>query len=344
MSTALIITSISNDINPVLQQYAVESAINNVRFIVIGDTKSPKDFSIENCDFYSIERQEELAFEMVKYLPKKNYARKNIGYLVAIMQGMKIIIETDDDNIPYPNFWDERKLNISAHVLTGKDWVNVYKYFTDVNIWPRGFALEKLQNLVPLLPNISTVYSPIQQGLANDNPDVDAIYRLTLPLPISFKDRNPVALGEGTICPFNSQNTTWFNDAFPLLYLPSYCSFRMTDIWRSFIAQRIGWTCGWHVSFGNKTVRQVRNEHDLMLDFRDEIPGYIHNLDIMKALMDLNLDNGARNIPENMKRCYAKLIAMGLIESAEMMILESWLVDIANIKGLNLFNGNPPAG
>jgi hypothetical protein len=30
----------------------------------------------------------------------------------------------------------------------------------------------------------------------------------------------------------------------PLLYLPSHCCFRMTDIWRSFIAQRCLWELG----------------------------------------------------------------------------------------------------
>jgi hypothetical protein len=75
--------------------------------------------------------------------------------------------------------------------------------------------------------------------LADENPDVDAIYRLTLPLPIIFNKANNVALGNNSFCPFYSQNRTWFKEAFPLLYLSSHCSFRMTDIWRSFVAQRI---------------------------------------------------------------------------------------------------------
>ncbi|MBV5271274.1 MAG: DUF288 domain-containing protein, partial [Afipia sp.] len=80
------------------------------------------------------------------------------------------------------------------------------------------------------------------------NPDVDAIYRLTLPLPQSFREEQPVALGRNVWCPFNSQNTTWWKEAAPLLYLPSFCSFRMTDIWRSFVAQRIAWENGWHIT------------------------------------------------------------------------------------------------
>ena len=120
-------------------------------------------------------------------------------------------------------------------------------------------------------------HSPIQQGLANQNPDVDAIYRLVLPLPLDFVEAAPVALGKGAWCPFNSQNTTWWSEAFPLLYLPFHCSFRMTDIWRSFVAQRIAWENGWSILFHNATVFQERNEHSLIRDFEEEIPGYLNN-------------------------------------------------------------------
>ena len=54
---------------------------------------------------------------------------------------------------------------------------------------------------------------------------------------------------------------------YPLLYLPAYCSFRMTDIWRSFVAQRIAWENGWRLLFHGPTMEQERNVHDLMKDF-----------------------------------------------------------------------------
>jgi len=173
---------------------------------------------------------------------------------------------------------------------------------------------------------------PIQQGLADENPDVDAIYRLVLPLPVFFNQSSPIALGENSICPFNSQNTTWFKEAFPLLYLPSHCSFRMTDIWRSFVAQRIAWTCGWPVLFHQSTVRQVRNDHNLMKDFRDEICGYNQNLQIGESLKTLNLKAGVEHIPENMISSYRKLIDLGVVGEAEMELLTCWLKDIKQIR------------
>lgn len=324
-NTFLIITSIANQEHPVLNQFAKETLKRDIPFIVIGDTKSPKEFEIEGCDFYSVERQEALDFELVKELPLKHYARKNLGYLIAIKKGAEIIIETDDDNLPLEDFWNDRIREVNAHLLTDKSWVNVYKYFTDVQIWPRGFALENLQEALPSLENQVVINSPIQQGLADENPDVDAIYRLTLPLPITFNKANSVALGDNSICPFNSQNTTWFKEAFPLLYLPSYCSFRMTDIWRSFVAQRISWTCGWPILFHQSTVWQERNEHNLMNDFNDEISGYSNNLLIMKSLNELDLKEGVDNIGNNMILCYQKLIDLNLVGKQEMGLLSSWL-------------------
>ena len=313
----LVITSIAKQHHPALVQYAELANTHNIPFIVIGDTKSPRQFTLENCDYYSVERQQTLGFALKENLPFGHYARKNLGYLIAMSKGAKIIIETDDDNYPLQEFWAHRMRTTNAHVLENKGWVNVYRYFSKSHIWPRGFALEHIKDNMPLLKNKNSVSCPIQQGLADDNPDVDAIYRLTLPLPIVFEKSDNIALSKSSLCPFNSQNTTWFKEAFPLLYLPSYCSFRMTDIWRSFVAQRIAWTCGWSILFHNSTVRQERNEHNLIGDFNDEVSGYHNNARLCKSLEDLCLQEGTANIAANMILCYKSLIDMQLIDKKE---------------------------
>jgi hypothetical protein len=330
-NTFLIITSIANQDHPVLKKFAEETSKYKVPFIVIGDTKSPKEFNLTGCDFFSIERQQMLKFKLSKILPLKHYARKNLGYLIAISREAEVIIETDDDNLPLEDFWNKRTKNVNAHLVYNKGWVNVYKHFTETHIWPRGFSLENILDEFPTFEKTQFIDCPIQQGLADENPDVDAIYRLTLPLPIIFNKTTSVALGTNSICPFNSQNTTWFKEAFPLLYLPSYCSFRMTDIWRSFVAQRIAWSCGWPILFHQSTVWQERNEHNLMNDFRDEISGYSNNAFIMKVLLDLELKQGVDNIPNNMIMCYKKLIELKLVGEDELNLLNAWLDDILNI-------------
>lgn len=331
-NTVLVITSIAADTHPILNEIAQKSVENKIPFILIGDTKSPKNFELDGCDFYSTDRQETLPFKLQKKLPYRHYARKNLGYLLAIASGAEIIIETDDDNIPMPAFWETRQKKVVAPVLYQKNWVNVYQYFTKKHIWPRGFSLEHLLDKTPELPAETDVICLIQQGLADENPDVDAIYRLTLPLPFDFEPNKPVALGDNSVCPFNSQNTTWFKEAFPLLYLPSYCSFRMTDIWRSFVAQRIAWTCGWHLLFHQSTVRQARNEHRLILDFEDEISGYLHNNQIYEALKAAPLKNGIEFLGENLLTCYMILVEMNLIGEAELPLLNDWLADIETLQ------------
>ena len=71
------------------------------------------------------------------------------------------------------------------------------------------------------------------QGLANLDPDVDAIYRLTQSLDVHFKAEQPaVALPRSVVCPWNSQNTLFAQDALWGLLIPVTTTFRVCDIWR----------------------------------------------------------------------------------------------------------------
>jgi hypothetical protein len=98
--TFLVITSIANSSLPVLQCYAKEAAAHAVPMLVVGDLKSPAQFDLPGCDFYSVARQQVMSSELAQLLPCNHYARKNLGYLAAMRQGAAIIIETDDDNLP----------------------------------------------------------------------------------------------------------------------------------------------------------------------------------------------------------------------------------------------------
>jgi hypothetical protein len=325
--TSLIITSIAAP-NAVMKKYAAECKKRGIDFIVIGDSASPKKFQLDGCRFISLEEQKKLPYKLAKLLPEKHYSRKNLGYLLA--KNSDVIIETDDDNFPKKNFWNKSYTNPKVRYVNKNGWVNAYNYFTEKTIWPRGFPLENVLEKNPQ-PKVSTkkFNTPIIQGLADENPDVDAIYRMTQKLPIRFENKSPLVLGEGSWCPFNSQNTVWKKEAFPLLYLPSYCSFRMTDIWRSLIAQRIAWTCGWNVLFHSADVWQERNEHNLVKDFEEEVPGYINNDQIRKSLEDLDLKSGIKNIGENMIRSYAELVNKSYISKSESQLINSWVDSIS---------------
>jgi hypothetical protein len=331
MKTALIVTSISAP-TEAMKALAAGAADNQFDFYVIGDSKTPSGYQLDGCKFYSLEDQLDRGGRFARLCPTKHYARKNVGYLLALEAGAELIIETDDDNLPYESFWAARNRMQTVPVLENTDWVNIYSYFTPTNIWPRGLPLDAVQNGVPDYASLRAREAdcPIQQGLADEDPDVDAIYRLTLPLPVSFQPGRRVALGSNAWCPFNSQNTTWWKDAFPLLYLPAYCSLRMTDIWRSFIAQRIASVNGWAVLFHEATVWQERNEHNLMRDFEDEIPGYLNNRRIGKVLEQLDLRPGVDQLSDNLLICYEALIRIGVFDARELALLEAWTSSITS--------------
>jgi hypothetical protein len=331
---ALVVTSIAAP-NAVLRALAAGARSRGQEFIVVGDEASPADFQLEGCSFYGLREQYATGFRFAEACPVRHYARKNLGYLLAVRGGARLIVETDDDNIPREDFWSERRRRQSVPASAGAGWVNVYRYFTEENVWPRGLPLDRIKDAPADFDSleVSDTDCPIQQGLADENPDVDAIYRLVAPLPLSFRRDRRVALTEGSWCPFNSQNTTWWQDAFPLMYLPAYCSFRMTDIWRSFVAQRIAWEQGWGVLFHEPTVWQERNEHNLMRDFRDEVPGYLHNSSICEALAGLKLARGPERLGENMLACYEKLVEMSLVGAQELSLLAAWFEDLRQASG-----------
>jgi hypothetical protein len=330
---SLVVTSISAP-NAALRELASQCKARGYSFFVIGDAPSPADFFIEGCEFYCLERQMETGFKTAELIPTRHYSRKNIGYLLAMRNHASLLLETDDDNSPRPEFWNPRSRRQRLPTLSGNGWTNVYKYFTDSLIWPRGLPLDAIQARLPEFEKLAEIEAdcPIQQGLADEDPDVDAIFRLLFPATTNFRRDRSLALGAGTWCPFNSQNTAWFPEAFPLLYLPSYCSFRMTDIWRSFVAQRIAWENGWSVLFKGPDVYQERNAHNLMRDFADEVPGYLNNRKIGAQLDALKLEAGADNIGANLIRCYEELVRLELVGAQEMDLVKAWAQDIERLQ------------
>ncbi len=317
-----------------MRSFAEGTVKNNMDFWVIGDVSSPTHFDLPGCRFISLEDQLQTEFEYARSCPTRHYSRKNIGYLLAIKSGAELITDTDDDNLPFDSFWEARKPFIKAPYVSDSGWCNVYRYFSNRMIWPRGLPLEFIKAEPPdlkILPE-SEMFCPIHQGLANSNPDVDAIFRLAFDLPFDFQNPDlQIIIGGSAWCPFNSQNTRWFKEAFPLLYLPSYCSFRMTDIWRSFVAKRICAENNWGIVFHGATVWQERNEHNLMRDFEDELPGYLNNSKIATILDKLTLCSGTSNISSNLLECYSALAYENLISTKEIDLLALWLDDIKNL-------------
>jgi hypothetical protein len=314
---------------PSMRALAATTREHGAKLFVIGDKKGPEDYDLEGTTFVSAADQERLPFRLVKKLPWNHYARKNLGYLLAWQAGADSLFETDDDNAPTEG-WEVRPRAIRAHRGDAPPWVNVYRYYTDQLVWPRGLPLDHIRDKhEPMAEEEEIVEAPIQQGLVNGSPDVDGVWRLALDADVVFRKESDVILTARSWCPFNSQCTWWYPEAFAFLYLPSHCSFRMTDIWRSFVAQRCLWELDRGVAFFAASMVQERNEHDLMRDFEDEIPGYRSNERIRVLLDELELKPGPDAVGDNLRACYRALVVEELVGARELELVDLWLEDVA---------------
>jgi hypothetical protein len=220
------------------------------------------------------------------------------------------------------------------------EWYNVYRHFTNELIWPRGLPLDRIHDPIDSFPCTETSsWAPIQQGLADGSPDVDAIWRLVLDHDFRFDPKESLLLSPGLWCPFNTQTTWWWPTVYPLLYIPSYCSFRMCDIWKSFVAQRCLWELGTGVVFHASEVWQERNVHNLLRDFNDEISGYQQNHQITQILDAVTLLSGKANVSENLLRCYRELVRKNIFPEQELNLVDTWLEDLSVMNISPLSNG-----
>ena len=328
MKKSIVITSIFYPTEAVI----AFSKMHNYQLIVVGDKKTPSDWSHNNVDFISIKAQESLNFELAKILPFNHYCRKMLGYLKAIKNGAECIIETDDDNIPKIN-WDFPDFdNTFECIPENKGFINIYQLYTNQKIWARGLPLRLINTKFGLEETLQLKDCKIGiwQGLADEDPDLDAIYRLTCDSPCYFNERKPVALGKGSISPFNTQNTIIRKELFPLMYLPTYVTFRFTDILRGLIAQPIMWLYNYQLGFINATVVQKRNPHDYLNDFLSEIPMY-ENVEKVIEVVSNSISN-KDSIEANLFNSYHSLLKKNIVCDNEMKTLEAWLNDLMKSK------------
>ena len=299
--------------------------------IVVGDKKTPAGWSLDGVDYLSVEEQEKSPHSLARHLPFNHYCRKMLGYLRAIERGAEVVIDTDDDNIPKPG-WSFPPFDGTHDQLPAElGFINIYRLFTRQHIWPRGLPLDSVLKKTELETSLGDCRVGIWQGLADGDPDVDAIYRLTNGAECIFESRSPVVLGAGTVTPFNSQNTAIRRELFPLLYLPVFVTFRFTDILRGLVAQPIMAASGYSLGFIDANVFQERNPHDYMKDFDSEIPVYQHSRAVFEIASEVV--SPELSIATNLMVVYRNLEREGIVQTEEIVALEAWLNDLEKITG-----------
>lgn len=315
-------------------------AISSIDVIVVADRKTPATaYAGLDCEFLSLERQRALAPAFDALLPYDHYARKNMGYLHAIRAGYGTIVESDDDNIPYED-WESASLrpsevvDSSHFIVGGSQTVNPYQFFTETHVWARGLPLRRVLDVDAR--RRTTAVAPagffddvtIIQGLADGDPDVDAIFRLTSRdslSPLTFdRTRAFYKVAPTAFCPANTQNTVWRDRRdFPLLYLPSYVSFRFCDILKMYVAQAFVRRVGRSLVFQGATVFQDRNPHDSFADYLDECEMYLH-VDRLIAMLEASVGTLAPGL-HGLQSFYGELVGAGIVRDArELALLRAW--------------------
>jgi hypothetical protein len=271
--------------------------ISTFQLLVVGDSKTSSDWYNENTIFLSVDNQKELSLKSLASVPFNSYTRKNVGYLYAIKMGAKYIYDTDDDNAPIVDLETYFSYGTKEYGLQfdcqSPAIVNPYAHFGQPTIWPRGYPLTEISkshyNNYLSGPLKSSL---IQQGVVNGDPDVDAIFRLTKSMQhkkinLTFDERAPsLQIPLFRFSPFNSQNTLFHYEAFWALYLPKTVSFRLTDIWRSYWAQRLLWLLNGTVGFRGPSAFQFRNSHSYLKDFYEEEKMYAKTNELVEFLND----------------------------------------------------------
>ena len=315
----VIITSINSETKAIKKL----KSLPDCKLIIVGDLKTPTYDDVE-IDFLSVERQKELYPDLSDILPFNHYCRKNIGYVHALKNlEFDKLIETDDDNIPYDN-WLERfsEASFKEHIYSDRNWMNVYRFFTDKLIWPRGLPLEEIKAEHNFVRETVQNNVGVIQGLADGDPDVDSVFRMVLGGEVTFS-WDEFAIGANTYSPFNSQNTLWKKELLALAYLPSKVTFRYTDILRGMVAQRVLWEKGYTLGFIGASVFQERNEHLLIKDFTDEVPMFLEQNPLVARLASMDLSSAT--IGDSMISIYQNLETAGIVGTGEVAILQTFL-------------------
>jgi hypothetical protein len=176
---------------------------------------------------------------LFELLPWRHFGRKNVGYLYAILHGAEEVWDFDDDNVlkagvqPTAPSADAVAPKVGADCAAFNPYPHMGAPASDVEAWPRGFPLNLIR--APCAHTLEAVAAAgdvaVWQSLANNEPDVDGIFRLTRLTPFSFdaNSETSVIIPQRVFCPYNAQATLVLQPALWSLLLPVTVSARLLE-------------------------------------------------------------------------------------------------------------------
>ena len=258
--------------------------LNEWHLIVVGDKKTPIDYSLQNGLYISPQDQEEYFKDLSDCIGWNCIQRRNFGLLKAYELGAEIIATIDDDNIPLKEWGKKIYINQDIEIdyyLSENICFDPIAVTNHSNLWHRGFPLQLLSKR-KYKKTKKIIQPDIQADFWNGDPDIDAICRMEH-VPNCDFDKKLFPFSSNTFSPFNSQNTFLSRNVIRDYFLFPHIG-RMDDIWASYFVQ----SKGFRVLYNLPTVFQERNEHDLIKDMKKEYLGYENNL---KLLNDIKMQS-----------------------------------------------------
>ena len=363
---AAVVTTIAQVSTKAISELA--SSRPDVTVIVIADKKSPQKWDLihDNVKYVTVEEQERL-YSGSFMPPWNHFGRKNVGYLQALKSGACFIWDFDDDNILLDpvhgvlqmdnlRTWAQTAVEVTAPSAFADGavpsrWVNLMPIMGNTRfIWPRGSPLEPLQQASTFLPPLQAMATCKQQGLpagcvplgadchclgllstlAQGNPDLDAIQRLTGPSDIYFRREvgSLVALGIRTTMSHNAQATVVSRSALILGMLPMTVHGRVSDIWRAVTLNRLCEVYGLRVAVTSGTVQHIRNPHSFLGDLDAEQPLYAQANVLGNMLADWTPTRPS-SVGGTIQELYILLYEAGVVEAQDVLFAQQWVLAAA---------------
>lgn len=247
------------------------------------------------------------------FIPYNTDNRRNVGFLMALEAGCDVLISIDDDNfcLAGDDFVGAHHAvggsKNDARVKSSDDWFNLCSLLRGCDgpaIFPRGFpyAAQKAPRQIALETPVEPLKIAMNAGLWLDEPDVDAIARLSRqPKILSFTERN-VVLGADVWSPINTQNTALTREAALTYYyvrmgfpLRGLSIDRFGDIMSGYLTQKVIKHLGHGIRIGSPIVEHRRTPHNLFKDLYHELAGVVLIEDFIPWLIQVPL-SGANSL------------------------------------------------
>lgn len=270
-------------------------------------------------------------------MPKNSSAVRSLAYIIAISLGAEKIIDMDHVDVDHLAPEEVLFARNSTGVLSGNGIVNPYDKFRNEGtprVWPRGYPIWEIANMdhcqvTRYETNVSN--ASLHVALFSDISDVDSIYIASQEPLIEFGTDEGLCydISSSAYTMFGTEMTEYDVNSFAGLFLPSFPSDRASDIWRSFILQKMLKNNGKHIAVCYlKAQKPPRSQRIIPEDWNklmeSEMDMLLNTMNVLSVIKSVNEADPMKF----MVQVYARLYEHGVVDEMDMELLNSWLFDI----------------